>query len=188
VFEGLTFSPDFKTLYVSVEEPLYDDGPRAGLGDTSGLIRIIRYDVKTKMPVAQYAYRIDPVVQEPISSGLFAVNGVPDILAINDHQLLVTERSFSTGRLGCNIRVYVAELQGAQNIADTASLGKAGTLKPLQKKLILNMDNLGRLIDNVEGATFGPRLPNGKKSILFVADDNFSPLQKSQFLLFEVEE
>jgi hypothetical protein len=50
------------------------------------------------------------------------------------------------------------------------------------------MDKLGRLIDNVEGATLGPRLPNGKRSLLFVADDNFSSLQKTQFLLFEVQD
>jgi hypothetical protein len=87
---------------------LYEDGPRAGLFDTTGWIRIIQYDVATRQPVAQYAYQIDPVVQEPISEGLFVVNGVPDILAINDHQLLVTERSFSTGRLTCNVRIYLA--------------------------------------------------------------------------------
>ena len=187
VFEGIAFSTDFKKLFVSVEGPLYEDGPRPGLFDSAGWARIIQYDAESKLPEAQYAYRLDPVVQEPISEGLFIVNGITDILAINDHQLLVTERSFSTGRLGNNIRVYLVDITGADNISSVTSLNKTPPLKPLQKKLVLDMDRLGRLIDNIEGATFGPRLPNGKRSLLFLADDNFSPSQKTQFLLFEVE-
>ena len=187
VFEGLAFSKDFKTLYVSVEEPLHEDGPRAGLFDSAAWVRIIKYDMDTKIPVAQYAYQIDPIVQEPISEGLFIVNGITDILTVNDNQLLITERSFSTGRLGNNIRVYSVDLDGANDVTNVSSLQKAPPKKPLQKKLLLNMDGLGRLIDNIEGATFGPLLPNGKRSLIFVSDDNFSPTQKTQFLLFEVE-
>lgn len=187
VLEGLTFASNFKTLFASVEEPLYEDGPRAGLGDTTGWIRIIKYDVAHRKPVAQYAYQIDPVVQEPISTGLFVVNGVPDILAVNDHQLLVTERSFSTGRLTCNVRVYLAELNEAEDIAGMPSLAQTPPKKPVRKKLLLNMDTLHRWIDNVEGATFGPVLPNGNRSLLFVTDDNFAPYEKTQFFLFEIK-
>lgn len=187
VFEGLTFADDYKTLYVSVEEPLYEDGPRAGLKDTSGWIRIIKYDMQTKQPIAQYAYQIDPVVLAPVAKGDFIVNGVPDILALNNHQLLVTERSFSAGRGSSNIRVYLAELKGAENIATIPSLQQPGTPKPVKKKQLLNMDNLGRWIDNVEGATFGPLLPNGKRSLIFITDDNFSPDERTQFFLFQIQ-
>ncbi|HUC79269.1 MAG TPA: esterase-like activity of phytase family protein [Flavisolibacter sp.] len=186
-FEGIGFSPDYRKLFVSMEEPLYDDGPRAGLYDSAGWVRIIQYDVATKTPEAQFAYPIDPVVQEPISQSLFIVNGITDVLPINDHQLLVTERSFSTGRLGNNIRVYLVELAEAQDVSNVPSIRPATQIKPVLKTLLLNMDRLGRLIDNIEGATFGPRLPNGKQSLLFVADNNFSSSQKNQLLLFEVE-
>ncbi|HWH64308.1 MAG TPA: esterase-like activity of phytase family protein, partial [Ginsengibacter sp.] len=60
-------------------------------------------------------------------------------------------------------------------------------LKTATKKLLLNMDNLGIYIDNIEGVTFGPILPDGKRSLLFVSDNNFDFLQKTQFLLFEIE-
>jgi hypothetical protein len=185
-FEGLSFSPDYKKLFVSLEEPLYEDGPRAGLFDSAGWIRILQYDTKTKKPEVQYAYPIDPVVQEPISEGLFTVNGVTDILALNHEELLVTERSFSTGRLNTNVRVYLVNLNGADNLAGVSSL-KTGSFKPLQKRLLLDIDRLGRLVDNIEGATLGPRLPNGKRSLLFVADNNFHARQKNQLLLFEIE-
>jgi hypothetical protein len=48
------------------------------------------------------------------------------------------------------------------------------------------MDDLDVFIDNIEGITFGPKLANGKQSLLFVSDNNFSEKQKTQVLLFEV--
>jgi hypothetical protein len=48
------------------------------------------------------------------------------------------------------------------------------------------MDDLGIYIDNIEGVTFGPTLPNGHATLIFVADDNFKQIQKTQLLLFEV--
>jgi hypothetical protein len=35
--------------------------------------------------------------------------------------------------------------------------------------------------------TFGPRLPDGRATLLLVSDDNFSPAQRTWFLLFAIE-
>ena len=45
------------------------------------------------------------------------------------------------------------------------------------------------IIDNIEGMTFGPELPNGNKSLILVSDDNFSSYgrQITQFILLEIE-
>ena len=48
------------------------------------------------------------------------------------------------------------------------------------------MESLNRDIYNIEGVCFGPVLPNGHQTLLFVADDNFSKDGKNQFLLFEI--
>jgi hypothetical protein len=48
------------------------------------------------------------------------------------------------------------------------------------------MDDLGVFTDNIEGVTFGPVLPNGHPTLLFVADNNFAAYQRSQFFLFEI--
>jgi hypothetical protein len=186
VFEGLSFAENFKTLFVSIEEPLFEDGPRAGLKDSSAWIRILKYNAKTKKPEAQFAYQIDPVAYPANPSGAFKINGVPDILAINDHQLLVIERSFSTGRNPSTIKVYLAELNGATNVLNTKSL-VTGEFTAVSKKLLLNMDELGIYIDNIEGVTFGPKLSSGRQSLIFVSDNNFSKEQTTQFLLFEVQ-
>lgn len=185
VFEGLSYTDNFKKLLVNVEEPLYEDGPRAGLNDSSGWIRIIKFDVKTKKPEAQYAYQIDPVAYAPNPPGSFEINGVPDILAINNHQLLIIERSFSTGRNPCTIKIYLGELDDASDVSNLSSLTKEN-FTPVSKKLLLNMDSLGIYTDNIEGVTLGPKLSNGHQSLIFVADNNFSAQEKTQFLLFEI--
>lgn len=101
-------------------------------------------------------------------------------------QLLVVERSYSVGRQACTIKVYLCDLSKATDVKNLATLkNKSYTLA--SKKLILNMDDLGIYMDNIEGLTFGPKLANGKQSLLFVSDNNFSDKQKTQVLLFEVE-
>ncbi len=80
----------------------------------------------------------------------------------------------------------MCDFTNATNVKDIASLQNEG-VQLATKKLILNMDDLGIFTDNIEGITFGPKLANGKQSILFVSDNNFSDKQKTQVLLFEVE-
>jgi hypothetical protein len=187
VFEGLTFTDNYKNLLVSVEEPLYDDGRRAGLNDSTGIIRILKFDMASGKPTAQYAYTIDPVPHEPIPPGSFKINGIPDILSVGNNKLLVIERAFSTGWLACTIKIFLADLSHAENIENIPSLKDKGNVKMVSKKLLLNMDSLGFYIDNIEGVTFGPTLPNGHKTLVFVSDNNFLPIEKTQFLLFEIE-
>jgi hypothetical protein len=186
VFEGLSFSEDHRSLYVSVEEPLYQDGKPAGVGDSTGVVRIIKFDINTKKPVAQFAYIIDPVAYPAITPSSFKINGISDILSFDKNKLLVIERSYSTGRLSCTIKVFLADISAAEDINNVASL-QDKHVKTVSKKLLLNMDELGIYIDNIEGVTFGPTLPNGKKSLVFIADNNFNPLEQTQFLLFEIE-
>jgi hypothetical protein len=39
-------------------------------------------------------------------------------------------------------------------------------------------------LDNVEGMTLGPTLPDGRRSLILVSDHNFAGSQFTQFLLF----
>jgi hypothetical protein len=186
VLEGLTFTDNYKTLLVSVEEPLYEDGPRSEVNQ-GGMTRIMKLDVASRKNISQYAYPLDPVAHPAIPENAFKINGIPDILSIGKNKLLIMERSYSTGRLACTIKVFIADMTEATDVKNIYSLQKDMNYKPVSKKLLVNMDDLGIYIDNIEGVTFGPVLPNGKRSLLFVADNNFDPLEKMQFLLFEID-
>lgn len=186
VLEGMTFDNGFQTLYVNVEEPLYEDGPRADLTPNKAWIRIYQYNLMSKKNTAQYAYLLDPVAYPATPATAFKVNGVPDIFAIGNNKLLVMERSYSTGRLPCTIKIFEVDLSKAEDISKNASLITSPPAKPLNKKLLLNMDNLGMHVDNVEGMCFGPTLPNGHKTLVMVADNNFQLFETTQFFLFEI--
>lgn len=184
--EGITFDKNYKTLYTSLEEPLFEDGDQATTSN-GGLIRLYQFNVKTKENTAQYGYRLDAVAHEPKPKGAFSVNGVAAIQYYSKNQLLVLERSYSTGTQACTIKVFLCDFKKATNVKDYGSLLNQ-EIELASKKLILNMDDLDIFTDNIEGLTFGPKLANGNRSLIFVSDNNFSAIQKTQVLLFEVEE
>ena len=185
VFEGLSFADDYNNLYINIEEPIYEDGQRAATGDTTAWIRLFKYDVRSKMLTGEYAYQVDPVVRAPLPSNGFKINGVSEILEISKNKLLFVERSYSVGRTDCNIRVYLGDVSKASDITGVNSLMGA-KFNPIKKQLLLNMDSLGMYIGNIEGVSFGPQLPNGHRTLIFVADNNFRATEKTQFLLFEL--
>ena len=186
VLEGMAFAEKNKYLFVNVEEPLYEDGPRAETVPNKALVRFYKFNVKTKKNIAQYAYELDPVAYKPTPSNGFIVNGIPDILYIGNNKMLVIERSFSTGRLPCTIKIFIADFSNATDIIENKSLKSNTQYIASTKKLLLNMDSLGIFIDNIEGVTLGPRLKNNHQTLLFVADNNFNPFQRSQVMLFEI--
>jgi hypothetical protein len=188
VFEGLDFTGNYKYMYVNVEEPLYEDGAKAGLGDSSAWIRLLKFDMKSKKQVAQYAYQIDPVPYPPIAPATFKINGISDIMYIGNNKLMVIERAYSQGRRPSDVRVYIADMNRAEDISSNTSLVKQPATKPVQKKLLFDFSSIGSLVFNIEGVTIGPRLPNGHQSLVFVVDNNFDKSQVSQFWLFEIIE
>lgn len=182
--EGITFDKKYKNIYTNIEEPLFEDGDQANTSK-GGLIRLYQFDAKTKKNTAQYGYQLEPIAHEPEPKGAFAVNGISAIQYYGKKQLLVVERSYSTGTQACTIKVFLCDLKKATNVRNYASLQNQ-KLELASKKLVLNMDDLGIFIDNMEGLTFGPKLANGNPSIIFVSDNNFSDKQKTQVLVFEL--
>lgn len=185
--EGLSFADNFKSVFISMEEPLYEDGPRAGLTDNNAFIRIIKFNIGSRKSNVQYAYKLEPVAHAAIPANEFKINGVPEILDLGNDKLLVMERSFSTGIPASTIKLFIADLKGATNISNL-SLKENTTFSPAKKTLLLNMDELKIYIDNIEGVCFGPRLLNGNRTLIFAADNNFNEKEKAQVLLFEVIE
>lgn len=184
--EGIAFDSEFKTMYSHTEEPLFEDGLQSSTS-TGGLIRLYQFDVKTKRNTKQFGYTLEPVALEPNPKGSFAVNGVSAIQYYGKNQLLVVERSYSTGTQACTIKIFLCDLIKATDIKNYPSLQNQ-KFALATKKLILNMDDLGIFIDNIEGITFGPKLVNGHQSLVLITDNNFSEKQKTQVFLFEMLE
>jgi len=195
-FESLTISPNNKTLYTATENALLQDGVAASLTGVSRS-RILQYNLLSGQPEKEYLYEVDPVAQAPNPATAFSTNGLVDLLAIDDRgTLLAVERSFSTGvpGTGNTIKIYEISLQGATDISvydslTSLSAEQLAAIQPVQKRLLLNLDDLDLPTgtDNIEGITFGPKLPDGRQSIVLVSDNNFSPTQFTQILAIGAE-
>jgi 3-phytase len=149
----------------------------------------VRYNLKSGRPDRQHLYWTDPIAEPPVPAGNFAVNGLVEVLSLNNQYLLSMERSFSVGApdTGNTIKLYLVKVAGADNISGLDSVAaKLAKIRPVKKTLLLDLDELGIPLDNVEGMAFGPDLPDGRRSLLLVSDNNFSPAQFTQFLLFAV--
>ena len=184
-FEGLAFSADYGTLYVALENALLQDGPAASL--TSGSpTRIIEYDFPSGLVRAEYVVEVAPIPFAPTQADGFADNGISEILALDRDRLLVMERSFAAG-VGNTIRLFDVDLRGATNVADIDAL-TGQSFVPAAKRPVLDLAELKIRLDNLEGMSWGPRLPNGNRTLILVSDDNFNPRQITLFLAFEVRE
>jgi 3-phytase len=175
-------------LFTATENALLQDGPAATRAGGSP-VRILRYDLRKDRLEKQWVYVTDPVAEPPVPETAFSVNGVVELLPLDDDTLIAMERSFSVGAPGTGntIKLYRVELRGATNVNGVASL--AGThYQPARKTLLLDLDDLGIPLDNVEGLTFGPRLHHGRRSLVLVSDNNFAATQFTQFLLFTVRD
>lgn len=186
-FESLTITPNQKYLFTATENALEQDGDVATI-TTGSPARILKYNLSAGLPIQEFIYLTEPIAGNAKISR-FSANGLADLLAIDNTRLLSLERSFSLIK-GNTIRLYEVSLAGADDISKIASLKAVNInkIKPAQKKLLFNFNQLNIPIDNIEGLTFGQCLPNGRRSLIFVSDNNFTSLQFTQILAFSVKD
>lgn len=110
------------------------------------------------------------------------------MIAVGNRQFIAVERAFAVG-IGNTIRLVLTEIQeGTTNVLNTASLTGA-TYTPMTRRLLLEMPITwqGVKLDNIEGIAWGRTLANGNRTLVLVADNNFTAqTQSTQFIVLEV--
>jgi hypothetical protein len=184
-FESLTSAPDRSELFTATENALVQDGPISTLTDYSPS-RLLEYELGSKKPGAEYVYMVNPIPQAPIPAGAFADNGLSDMLAIdNAGTFIAMERSYAVG-VGNTVVLFETNTRGATNVADIFSL-QGVSYDPMEKHFLADFEqDLGIVPDNLEGLGFGPRLPDGRMTLVVVSDNNFNPTQTTQFIVLAV--
>lgn len=182
-FEDLTFLAD-GDLLVGLESALYQDGPMTTLTNGS-LDRVIRYDAASGQQKAQYVYPVSPIPQASSKAGGWSDFGMSEILALDDHHILSIERGYAQG-VGNSAILNMFDLDGATDVSAIPSLAKTDEpIVPVRKAQVLDLRALGLAPDNIEGVSFG-KAKDGTDVLIFVADNNFNPTQKTQFFAFKV--
>ncbi|MGK8521573.1 esterase-like activity of phytase family protein [Nocardia asteroides] len=183
VLEAATFLAGGTLFATATEGPLLQDGPEATTAD-GALVRIT-VQARSGPLLAQYAYRMEPLFAESRPEPGRGGTGIASLLAadpLDPTKVLVLERSLAPG-VGNKIRVYEADLSTATDV-NGAPIGAA---RPAAKRLVLDLDDVGlSAVDNVEGMTWGPRLPSGERTLVLVSDDNFDDRQVTQVIVLAV--
>jgi 3-phytase/alkaline phosphatase D len=191
-FESLNVTPDGRNLITAGEGALYQDGPASTFTNGS-LARILVYDLRKRIPIGEYVYDVAPWA-EP--SAIFGVNGIVEVLPIDDvGTILVMERSFSVGGVlgggtGNVIVINEVSTQDATDVLGIDALYDGGSpiaFTPVSQREVFAFDDLGIPIDNIEGMTFGPPLPDGRHTLVIVSDNNFGAGQFTQFIVLALD-
>lgn len=182
-FESLTTAPGDRLVFAATENALAQDGPVASLTEESPA-RIIRFDAASGKPTGEFVYVTGRVAAPPVPAQAFATNGLTELLALSDTRFIAIERSFSTGA-GHSVKLWLADIGGATNVIGLDSL-KDAKWRPAKKTLLLDLGTLGIELHNLEGLTFGPVLADGRRTLLVMADNNFTPGEVTQLLAFAV--
>jgi hypothetical protein len=172
--EGLAITPDGRTLYGAMQSPLEQDG-----GTNAPYTRIVRIDVRTGS-VGEIAYALNNIG----TAAKPKYGTISDIVAINDHELLVDERDGKGLGDGSNAVVKLTYQIDVSNAADVGNLAGAANLadKAVPKTLFLDvvaaLTANGITPDNIpaklEGLAFGPdvEIDGATKHTLFIGNDN----------------
>ncbi|GAB4444587.1 MAG: esterase-like activity of phytase family protein [Cyanobacteria bacterium J069] len=169
-------------LFAATESALIQD-QEVGPAEQLPPLRLLHYligDDQAGLLAEHLYYRevLSPEQGEP---------GLTELLAIDaGGQFLSLERAF-TLQAGVTAHLFQMVMGNATDTAAMPALqGDLRGIQPVRKRLLLNLGDLGIRLDNLEAMTLGPRLPDGSTSLLLVSDDNFNPLQVTQFLLFRL--
>jgi hypothetical protein len=195
-FESLTITPGEDRLYTATESALVQDGEPATM-EHGATARILEYDARGGgfVPGREFAYPLEPMAR-PAFPPRFFVTGLVELVSLGGTDLLAMERGFAdeggpAGRSMNQIRIYRISLDGATDVSGIDSL-RGRTFTPVRKSLLLDLSKVKGLsrelaaLDNFEGMTLGPPLPDGSRTLVIVSDDNFNPRQRTAFLLFRL--
>ena len=186
-FEALSTSLDGKTTYLGSEEALYQDGEISNTTYGSPVRIVLYQDLK---PFKEVVYELEKVEVEKDSTTP-GENGLVDIAAIDDQNFYSLERSYLPMAHRNVIRIFKCTISNkTTDVLKVESL-KDASFTSIEKTLVADLEDFvikmnPHSLDNIEGLAFGPSLPNGKRSLIVVSDNNFGKAQRTLFMAFEI--
>jgi hypothetical protein len=198
--ESLSATLDGARVFAATEQPLLQDGPAPTFG-RGGLARLLEFarEGGQYRVSREFALPLEAMTHPGDLRPTAADSGAVALLALDDRTLLLLERAFVQGRRDGERAAYndiilsrlflddADDVSGVESLEDSLS-------RPVRKEVLSRLSDLAsdlpdwlRALDNFEGLAFGPRLADGKPSLVMVSDDNFSPRQHSAFLVLRVD-
>ncbi|UXR64354.1 esterase-like activity of phytase family protein [Bdellovibrio bacteriovorus] len=193
-FEGLSVTADGKYAFTSVETSLFQDYV-IGEEEKGDWIRILKYEEKSEkgyQPVYEYAYRVEPLTDAHGGKEVF--RGVSEVLAVSETKLLVLERGvrlFPKKIWANTVALYEVDLSKGTDVSGLLKL-EGGKFTGVSKKLLVDFEvdlkkRKDKKVQNFETLSWGPKLSDGRRSLLVMSDNNFSKKEITELVVFAVE-
>lgn len=187
-YESLALSADGRSLLAAFEQPLKQDVPDYD-PRVPAPVRVKTYDLASRRKIAEVVYLVGPLTISPEPPGGWAVRGLNDLLPLGANRFLSLEREAAQGRTDGTrtrpVELFEAVGDGATDVRGTDAL--SGRERPMTKRALLHLDRLRRehgleRIGSHEALVLGPRLPDGRESLILIEDNDFA--RPTQILLF----
>ncbi|TNJ64954.1 esterase-like activity of phytase family protein [Paenibacillus hemerocallicola] len=176
--EAVGITPDGGYMFMAMQSPLRNPNKDT---DNSRQLRIIKFDLATLKPVAEFAYVAEDANQfKGLKQGDIVIS---DLVAVNENVLLIDERDKNAGDSAQLKRIFAIDLSNATNILgkydDNQSAGKTleqmsvGELKangitPPSKRTVVDLVAFRFPYEKVEGLSLV-----GGDTIVIVNDNDF---------------
>lgn len=168
-FEALSYNAKTQRFWLTTESDLPADG-----GDSSGVVRMVSF-TETLQPDLQWAYRME---RPELKRGLYYAHGVSAIVALDDGRLLVLERELTVpkGYIGARtvLKIYAVNPTKTPSIGWETNVAALAEDSVLKKKPVCrfttSLNLTRRSYANYEGMCLGPKLNDGRQTLLLIND------------------
>lgn len=121
--EAVGITPDGKWMFMAMQSPLRNPDKSV---DNSRTLRILKIDLATLKPVAEYAYITEDAGQfKDLKQSDIVIS---DLVAVNEHTLLIDERDKNAGDAAQLKKIFAIDLSKATNVLgkydDASQAGK----------------------------------------------------------------
>ena len=183
--EGLAISEDGKTLFGLMQSPLLQDSERIDMASKpTGLnCRMLKFDTEGGVQ-QEFLYHLEK-----------EKNKLNEVLAADQDNLVVIERDGQVGAEAEFKKLMLVSTKDASNISSLERLPPRDyptDVQPLRKTVLIDLldprwnlagDNMP---EKIEGLAFGPRLPDGRRTLLIGSDNDFIASSPSFVYVFAV--
>lgn len=176
-FEALTYNNSQQRFWTTTESTLLADGERASARnpDVHNHLRFVSFGISLQ-PLESYVYEMD--LPKAKNDKAKSIHGVPSLLALDDGRLIVMEREgyFPQQKYGSwvQIKLYIVNPKAEKPVSLDTPMAEVAPETYMKKELLCSFITrlrLGKMnLSNYEGMCLGPRLSDGRQTLILIAD------------------
>ncbi|MBR3454475.1 MAG: esterase-like activity of phytase family protein [Bacteroidaceae bacterium] len=178
--ESLTYNKETHRFWTTTESTLKSDGEMADANHSTvrNRLRLLSFNDNLKCD-RQFAYIMEaPLCANKGKHPKTLIHGVSDLCALDDGRLVVMEREIYVSKKNLNnyvnVRLFMVDPSTSQSVDEGTPLSQQPASVFMQKTELCAFKTKGNItrrnIANYEGMCMGPKLNDGRQTLLLIND------------------